>query len=478
MNRIRRHLMAGLASGIITGCAGGLPQRSLAGRRVIVIGAGFAGLSAACALRQSGAEVIVVEARSRPGGRVMTDRSLGFPVDLGPSWLHGGLGNPLKPIAKNADIATRVTDYSNVRFTNFSSGQRRVMAPAQLLGYARRIDDSMKSASLQVRMRARLLFSGDKLSVADVLGEAIRDAQRQDGAIDGAALALEQWVLESNLAAPLNEVGARALLDTSATSEDDEVLPIDDRYLVAGMDRLVSLLARDLDIRYGVTVRHVEWKPGSVRVSSSGGEWEADSVVVTLPVGVLLGGDVRFEPPLPDSFTGSLGRLRMGLLNKVCLTFSETFWDETLDFLANYSDPPPLCYAWLNLTRYNGAPALIGFTSGNAARLVETMSDDEVVANVMQQIRTHAGGATAPASGRIPDPVQVRISRWGSDPLARGSYSFLALGGSGGDRDRLAVPVGNTLFFAGEATHRNDPASVHGAWWSGQRAARQIQTVA
>ena len=153
-------------------------------------------------------------------------------------------------------------------------------------------------------------------------------------------------------------------------------------------------------------------------------------------------------------------------------------FDETLDFLANYSDPPPLCYAWLNLTRYNGAPALIGFTSGNAARLVETMSDDEVVANVMQQIRTHAGGATAPASGRIPDPVQVRISRWGSDPLARGSYSFLGLGGSGGDRDRLAVPVGNTLFFAGEATHRNDPASVHGAWWSGQRAARQIQTVA
>jgi monoamine oxidase len=70
--------------------------------------------------------------------------------------------------------------------------------------------------------------------------------------------------------------------------------------------------------------------------------------------------------------------------------------------------------------------------------------------------------------------VAVRVSRWASDPLALGSYSHLGLGASGADRDALAMPVDNALFFAGEATHRDDPASVHGAWWSGLRAAHQV----
>jgi len=476
-NRTRRRLLSGLVSGLLGGCLGGLPRKSLAGQRVIVIGAGFAGLSAANSLRQSGAEVVVLEARTRPGGRVMTDRSLGFPLDLGPSWLHGGAGNPFKSVATNAGIATQVTNYSNVRFVNGSSGQHLEMPPSQLLGYSRRIDKSMSSTWLWIRMRTRILLSGESLSVADVLNAAVKDAESINGPIDRGVVALQKWVLESNLAAPLEEVSASALLDESETGEPEDSLPTDDRYLVAGMDSLVNLFSKDLDIHYGETVREIHWRQGSVNVVSSGGERQSDVVVVTLPIGVLRNGDVRFEPALPGSFTAPLGRLRMGLLNKVCLTFPETFWDAKLDFLAYYTDPEPLCYAWLNLSHYNGAPALVGFTSGSAARRVETMADDEIVANIMQRIRTR-GGIAGPDSRTIPDPVHVRISRWGRDPYSRGSYSFPGLGGSGSDRDRLAVPIENTLFFAGEATHRDDPASVHGAWWSGQRAAGQIQALA
>ncbi len=152
MNRARRQLLAGMTSGALGslgslgslgrlgslgtlgtlgtvgtvgtlgGCASGVPLQSVAGRRILIIGAGFAGLSAANALQASGAEVIVLEARERAGGRVLTDRSLGFPLDLGPSWLHGGAGNPLKAIAASAGVATQVTDYSNLRFTSSVSG--------------------------------------------------------------------------------------------------------------------------------------------------------------------------------------------------------------------------------------------------------------------------------------------------------------------------------------------------------------------
>ena len=504
MNRARRQLLAGMTSGALGslgslgslgrlgslgtlgtvgtlgtlgGCASGVPLQSVAGRRILIIGAGFAGLSAANALQASGAEVIVLEARERAGGRVLTDRSLGFPLDLGPSWLHGGAGNPLKAIAASAGVATQVTDYSNLRFTSSVSGGRQVMATPQVLGYAGRIHTSMNSPWMWMRLRWRALLSSGDLSAADVFDEAIRDAERRAGPIDRGMVALQRWVLESTLAAPLNEVSASALLDTSGTGDDGDVLPTDDRYLVAGMDSLVTMMARGIDIRYGEKISAIDWKPGSVRVTTAGGEWAGDCAVVTLPVGVLRNGDVQFTPALPASFTASLGRLRMGLFNKVCLSFPEAFWDTKLDFLTYYSDPAPLCYAWLNLTRYNGAPALVGFTSGSAARQLESMTDDAIVANVMQRIRTRGGSAVA-GSRSVPDPVQVRISRWAADPLARGSYSFLGLGGSGSDRDRLAVPVGNTLFFAGEATHRTDPASVHGAWWSGQRAAAQIRALA
>ena len=456
-----------MVAGLAAGC-GVLPmaQRPLRGTRVLVIGAGFAGLSAARALRQSGMDVIVLEARTRPGGRVLTDRSLGFALDLGPSWLHGGPLNPLKALADGARIATQVTNYSNVRFTNASSGRRIQVAPAELLGVAQKFSDAMGSVLLWAGLYTRSASSSG-LSVADVFEAAVRRIEANDGPIDRGVIGLQRWVLESNLAAPLEEVGAAALLEESDTSASAEVLPPDDRLVTAGMDRLIDILALDLDIRYAQIVREIAWRRGAVTVISSGGEWHADHLVVTLPIGVLASGSVRFEPGLPPAITDPLASLRMGLLNKICLTFPHAFWDQRADFLTFYTEPPPLYYAWLNLLRYTGVPALVGFTSGRMARTVETMNDEAVVARVMHRLRAARGA-------RVPEPVAVRVSHWASDPFARGSYSYPGVGASSGDRSRLTVPVEDTLFFAGEATHRDDPASVHGAWWSGLRAARQI----
>ena len=460
----RRRILASALAALAAGCAPLAPPPAPRAR-VLVIGAGFAGLSAARALRQSGVEVTILEARNRVGGRVLTDRSAGMPVDLGPSWLHAGPKNPLKEMAESARIATQVTDYSSFRFTSVDATQRLLVARGDVLGPARKISGALESMGLWAELIAdREAFGG--LSVADAFNQAVRRVQERNGPIDAGVVALQRWVLESNLAAPLEEVGLAALLAESETDDVSDLLPSDDRYVTGGMDSLTNLLALDLDIRLAQVVRRIEWQPGAARVITDTAQWNADAVVVTVPVGVLAAGDIGFFPALPAEFTGPLGRLRMGLLNKVFLKFPTQFWDPTVDFLTIYSNPPPLCYAWLNLARYTGQPALIGFTSGSMARQVERMSDDEIVNRIMRRQRA--------AVGPKRDPEVVRITRWSADPFARGSYSFPGVGASVKDRQRLTVPVSGTLFFAGEATHRDDPASVHGAWWSGLRAARQV----
>lgn len=474
--RRRRALLAALA-GLAAGCAvpgaDGKRAGHTAAGKVLVIGAGFAGLSAARALRQSGWQVTVLEARDRSGGRVLTDRSVaGQTFDLGPSWLHAGPHNPLKGVAAGAGITTRVTDYANVRFAVLRGGEREVYPRSEVLKFAHLFSGAIESAGLWAALdelaAGAQIGSARHLSVADVFNAAVQRIERDTGPADPSLVALQRWVLESNLAAPLEEVGFAALLDESNTDPANTLLPVDDRFVTGGMDQLTNLLALDLDIRLGDPVRRIEWRPGQVRVDTTRHSFEADAVVITIPVGLLASDAIEFAPALPPEKKAAAKRLPMGLLNKAFVLFPRPFWDTSVDFLTFHSSPPPLFYAWLNLSRYTGQPALLGFTAGTQAREVERMSAAAVRARIFQRLRSARGNA------EIPEPLALRVSHWGSDPWARGSYSFLGIGASTDDRSTLAAPLAGTLFFAGEATHRDDPSSVHGAWWSGLRAANEI----
>ena len=125
---------------------------------------------------------------------------------------------------------------------------------------------------------------------------------------------------------------------------------------------------------------------------------------------------------------------------------------------------------FFNLHPITGKPILVGFNAGSYAKSLEDWADEKIVAAAMQTLRTIYGA-------KVPDPTDYAITRWGSDPFAQGAYSFLATHATDEDYDALAEPMGDRLFFAGEATSRQYAATVHGALLSGWREADRIHNL-
>ncbi|CAM9972232.1 unnamed protein product, partial [Sphacelaria rigidula] len=126
-------------------------------------------------------------------------------------------------------------------------------------------------------------------------------------------------------------------------------------------------------------------------------------------------------------------------------------------------------YLFLDLTDMCGRPVLVSLIPGEQARRAEAETAGETAGRCLAVLRKLFPEV------KVPGPVHAAASRWGADPWARGSYSFVSVGSSGAEMEILSEPVGRALRFAGEATNRRYPASVHGAYMSGIREARLLQ---
>lgn len=263
----------------------------------------------------------------------------------------------------------------------------------------------------------------------------------------------------------LDQLSARFLLEGKEFPGKDVIFP-------QGYDALVTYLAQDLDIRFNemVTAIHIDADRDTdpVAVQGSSGVWRADRVIVTLPIGVLKQGTVTFDPPLPPEKVSAIQTLGLGVLNKVILRFPTRFWPDTADWISYLSDPMGEFTTWLNLSPATGQPILAALNAGQFAQTLEQQEDRAIIDRAMQVLRRLYGR-------RIPDPLEAQITRWAGDPFARCAYSSPTLGMTARTRLDLAAPLGDRVFFAGEATDRDYPATVHGAYLSGQREAQRIQ---
>lgn len=422
----------------------------------IVIGAGVAGLTAARLLVRAGRRVVVLEARDRVGGRVVTDRLSGLVTDLGASWIHGITDSPVAAAAAAFDMRT----------AEFTVGGYQV--DSRPIAYytpdGRRMDDAAARAfaadvhAVDAALVGIIAASEPEASYREVTERAIAE--------QGWAAARAQRVRD-HLEHRAEEQYGAWIEDLAAHGLDDDLIDGDEVVFPDGYDVLPRRLAEGLDVRLNHVVSAVRWADDGVGIETSRGAFTADSVVVTVPVGVLQSDDFTIDPPLPPLHADALGRLEMNAFEKVFLRFEDRFWDDDVYAVRQGGPEGVWWHSWYDLTRLHGVPTLLTFAAGPAAQAVRNWSDEDIAESVLAQLRRLYGD-------RVGAPTQVHVTRWQDDPWARGSYAYMTLGATTSDHDDLAVPIGGVLHLAGEATWTDDPATVTAALCSGHRAAENV----
>jgi len=243
----------------------------------------------------------------------------------------------------------------------------------------------------------------------------------------------------------------------------------------AGYGELLAWLAGALDprvkLRLQAVVREVKWKRRAVEVRGAflGKPFtvRAKQAVVTLPVGVLQAGGVRFRPALREK-SAALRNLVSGPVVKLALRFDAAFWEERYPEVSFFHCPGGFFPTfWNQLPRH--APCLIGWAGGPKADAHAGLPAGEVVRRALRTLERLFG-----KGARVESRLQnFRLQDWRADPFARGAYSYVRVGGAGA-REALAEPLQGTLFFAGEATNTEQAGTVAGALESGRLAARVL----
>ena len=405
----------------------------------VVIGAGAAGLAAARALHDAGQPAIVLEARDRIGGRVQTDHTVGVvPVERGAEFIHGAHVETWTWLQRAGLHAVPVSTWA---------GRRVALGGGRLAGpWLFRVRRDLRNVkAFEERIAA---YAGPECSLADWLrGQHVSPLAAQ---IAFLRLAHSYCATPDTLS--MAALAYEYSIDTDAGGNFR---------ILEGYDRVLAMIADGLDIRLNMPVKEVRWGNDGVEVVTSGGAWQARHAVITLPLAVLQAGAVHFDPALPAARQQAIAGLAMRPALKLLLRFDEVFWPRDMTFISA-DDPVPVWW-----TVRPGEPLLTGFATGRYAERLSVLGEEGAIERGLAALDGMFKGA---ASRRF---VKGAVADWGRDPWARGGYSS-APPGMHGQRAVLAEPCG-ALHWAGEATVTDsNPATVHGALRSGERAAQEI----
>jgi len=431
------------------------------GKKVIVVGGGFAGLGAATRLQEAGFDITVLEARGRLGGRAFTDtETFGYPVDMGAMWIHGIRGNPLFELAQKYNVSTKTTDYDNK--LNFGSRGQSVNE-SHIEELYDRISSKVDTHRDNTNVDKSLGSSIDKICKSENLSQEDKD------------LLFFKYCDEIELDY------ATSVYNLSGWNFDDDDFLLGGDVLIndpKGFGAIVEPVASTLkDVRLNTIVDTIHYSDSSqVSVSTSAGAMQADFVVITSSLGVLQRGAIEFAPSLPNKLSKAIHGLGCDVSDKVALEFPEgssAHWggktNEVFYNLRNESKHHGEFTETWNMKYYTNRDMLLTFSVGPKDwESVEDASDDEVAQKAVASLRV--------MFPTLPDPSKVAVHRWGKDPWAGCSWSApWFVGSSPRDSKQFLKGAGSgRVLFAGEHTTKHAPGTTHGAWETGLSAADAI----
>jgi len=439
---------------------------------VLIVGGGVAGLTAANRLREAGIEAVIIEGRSRLGGRIHTvdvDGTDTSWVDMGAAWIDDHKTNKVYKLLEPAGIGVEPI------FPGLTNTRAYDERDARWMGRVRTVWTMARLAWRVHRLKStasKFANLGDRID--QLLG---RSPKRAD-----------EYLLKTTT--ELLNGGPAAEAHANGFSADWEFLRYKEKTSVmvtGGYRHLVDLLTAPLGgdaiflnnevARIRVNGRHDE-TPDVVVETADGTLFEGSHVIVTVPIGVLKAGSILFEPPLPAPKQDAIDRIGVGHVEKVALCFKHAFWRTKPDRSHHFvSIPDPIAphSTFIDVSETAGAgpgavasPCLVAICATDTAR--QTAEDPEAA--------VHTSLATLerlfPQS--YEPPLATATSNWSASPFSRGVYSFQTTETRRGDYATLGQSThGGRLLFAGDAcVDGTYLSSVEGALESGERAAAEI----
>jgi len=434
--------VVGLAGGFLLpsallGCKkplGNFPE----GFRVIVVGAGAAGLYAAKKMKEHGADITILEATGQIGGRIRKlDGFADFGIDLGAEWIHGQR-------ALTKDLANGA---------NFSVFEDLTETDYWIDGQLTANVSNNQINELNAILEGEQIYSGADVSLRQRASQLGLPAS-YDGLLEAMA----------------GEYGTRSsLLSLKYTQQEFENWSSggkDFKYARTQLDLINEVIAATVvdDIVFNSPVSSIDHSGSTVSVTTAGNTvYEADRVLVTVSLGVLKAGLIHFSPELPSEKLDAIQAVGFDAGMKIFLKFGQNFWN------GRSIGGASVCPAYYDVGYGKGGNdhVLGAFLMGEKAEYLSSLGQAAVQELLFELDSIFNGQATA-------NYMASHIMDWAQVPYVRGAYSFSSLG-IGNKRNALATSVNDRLFFAGEATHTEGHfQTVHGALETGEREFEKI----
>ncbi|XP_075237366.1 spermine oxidase-like isoform X2 [Lycorma delicatula] len=416
--------------------------------KVIIVGAGISGMGAATRLLSNNfSDITILEASNRLGGRVYTAPFGDYLIEYGAQWVHGQGGNPVYEIAepynflyiqnweiikgfvKHSDSKLNISVVSSWLFDEvgdiFYNKNDMMLCNCSVEHYfTNKFNELIKNNNI------------DQYTAQAVADYATKYQRIQDGVSnldeEGSWGSVQHFQYNGSLSVAW-KTGYHSFINMLMGKYKGKELPVEQK------------------TKFNKVVQTISWTGNEVKICcEDGSHYFADHVIVTVSLGVLkVLAKTMFNPSLPDNKLAAIESLGFDVVDKIYIQFETRWWPLDFEYRLNFLWSDEDKQRFKNESKYGGwttevvdfhfvenqPRVLEGWVIGDTARLMETLSNDELTGAVTELFNWFVSNEYS-----ISKPINITRSTWGSNRFIHGSYSFRTV-----KSDRLGYSAANIL---------------------------------